>query len=200
MVLDIGRDVCCQTPSPEPCLSGDIQNSPRALGNGPSNNQLFTLPASLEATCQKSRNKLFTLLEPDLQTYNDPSIVEWYKSRGASPETGRAPTTGRTSDDYHGFAKTQSSHAPDQYPIQATNESPTGPAFGFPEESTTGHSRIGSDRMEVGKPKQLPLQSLLNSTQTDERPSKGFGNARLGDGNIEDLVLDGLGWLSSYAP
>lgn len=181
-------------------MTGDTQSSPRALGNGLSDEQLSTPPIGLEATYQKPRSKILTLLEPNLQSYNDPSIVEWYKSREASPESDRAPTTGRTSDDYPGFVKTRSSHAPDQYPVQATNGSLTGLALGLPEGSTTGDSRNDSHRIEVETPKRLPVQSLLNSTQSDERPSKEFGTARLGDSNIEDLVLNGLRWLSSYAP
>lgn len=181
-------------------MTGNTQGSPRAFGNGPSNEQLSTPPAGLAAACQKPRSTILTLLEPNLQSYNDPSIVQWYKSREASPESDRAPTTGRTSNDYPGFAKTQSSHAPDQPTIQPTNGSLTGLALGISEGYTPGGSRNDSHRIEVETPKRLPVQSLLNSTQNDEQHSKEFGTAKLGDGNIEDLVLNGLRWLSSYAP
>lgn len=181
-------------------MTGNIEGSPRALGNGPSSDKLSTQPAGPEAIRWKPRSKVFTLLEPNLQSYNDPSIVEWYKSREASPESDRAPTTGRTSEDYPGFGKTQTLPAPDQYPIQLTDGSLKGPPFGLPEGSTAGASQNDSHGIEVETPRRLPVQSLLNSTQTDERPSKDFGTARLGDRNIEDLVLDGLRWLSSYAP
>ena len=181
-------------------MTGDTQGSHRALGNGLSDEQLSTPPIGLEAICQKPRSKILALLEPNLQSYNDPGIVDWYKSREASPESDRAQTTGSTSDDCPGFVKTRSSHAPDQYCVQATNGSLTGLALGLSEGSATKDTPKDSHRNELETAKRLPVQSLLNSTQTDERPSEDFGTARLGDSNIKDLVLNGLGWLSSYAP
>ena len=53
--------------------------------------------------------------------------------------------------------------------------------------------------------KRLSIQSLLSPERTDERPLKHRPAARLDrdndkDNDIEDLILDGLTWLSSCAP
>ena len=198
--LDSMEDVVCHSPPYEQFPRANDQNSPIGCNNRRSKTQSSELSAEKEITVHELGSKVFSLLEPAMQSYSDPSIIEWYKSRNVSPESDRYSMSEITSDADPASTRIQPSYNRYNHSIDSANGPSVDPGTGRSKGIVNQDSSIASREMESASTKRLSIQSLLSPDRTDERPSKDFSAARLGRNNIEDLILDGLTWLSSYAP
>ena len=202
------EDIVCHSPSYEHFPRPNNQHSSIECNNRQSNPPASELSAKRGDVGQEELgSKVFSLLEPAMQSYSDPSIIEWYKSRDASPESDRYPTSKSTSNTAPA-PSTRIQLSPNMYSqsIDFANR-----PSGSPDAGRSGalvsqqQSSTGSRGMESDSTKRLSIQSLLSPERTDDRPLKDHPAAsRLGrnnnNNNIEDLILDGLTWLSSCAP
>ena len=200
LLSDDMEDIVCHSPSYEQSPRPSHQNSPIERNNPKSKIQPSELSAKREAFSQGLGYKVFSLLEPAMQSYSDPSIIEWYKSRNVSPESDRYPMSPTTSSADPASTRIQPSCIMYNHPIKTANGPLVDPGAGRSEGIVNQDSAIASRKMESASTKRLSIQSLLSPDRTDERPLKDFSAARLGRNNIEDLILDGLTWLSSCAP
>ena len=174
------EDVVCRSPSAKsfwdellPVDQGNRQN--QKLSSKPTQYQ--------EADGQELASEVFNLLGPNIQSYNDPSIIKWYKSREVSPERNH-PSTHTTTlcSSPSASGVSSDSSVADSDRLEHTVRSPR------VEESRRIPVRVVS------------VQSLLSSCTADDLTSHSPKSNRVGQGNIEDAILDGLRWLSSCAP
>lgn len=135
-----------------------------------------------------------------MQSYSDPSIIEWYRSRNVSPESDRYPMSKTASDADPASTRIQTSGDMYSRLIDTANGPSVDPDAGRSDGSITQDSSTASREMESASTKRLSIQSLLSPDRTDQLPLKDFSAARPGRNDIEDLILDGLTWLSSCAP
>lgn len=202
LISDDMEDIVCHSPSYEQFPRPTDQNSSTERNNRRSKTSSSELSAKRDAIGQKlgSKVSVFSLLEPAMQSYSDPSIIEWYRSRNVSPESDRYPTSETTYNTDPASTRTQTSFNICSRSIDFANGPSVNPDAGRSEGLIAQDSPIASREMESDSTKRLSIQSLLSPDRTDERPVKDHSTARLGRNNIEDLILDELTWLSSCAP
>ncbi|KAL8789264.1 MAG: hypothetical protein Q9195_006910 [Heterodermia aff. obscurata] len=198
LIPDDMEDIVCHSPSYDHFPHPNSQSPPIECNSRQSKAQLSDLPAQREAFGQELGSKVFNLLEPAMQSYSDPSIIEWYKSRNVSPESHQYAMSETTSGTDPASTRIQTSGDMYSRSIDTVNGLSVDPDAGRSEGLITQDSSIASQEMDSASTKRLSIQSLLSPK--DERPLKDFSAARLGRSNIEDLILDGLTWLSSCAP
>ena len=202
MTSDDMEDIVCHSPSYERFPRPTDQNSSTERKNRQSRTPSSELSARKDAIGQElgSKVSVFGLLEPAMQSYSDPSIIEWYTSRNVSPESNRYPTSETTSDTEPAPTRIQTSCNVYSRSIDFANGPSVNPDAGRSEGLLVQHSSIASRETDSDSTKRLSIQSLLSPDRTDERPVKDHSAARPGRNNIEDLMLDGLTWPSSCAP
>ena len=194
------EDIVCHSPSYEHFPRPNDQDSPIECNNRQFETQSSKLSDEKKAFGQEPGSEVFSLLEPAMQSYSDPSIIEWYKSRNVSPESDRCPMSETTSDPDPASVRVQFSYDRIDHSMDTANRPLINPGVGRSEVIVNQDSSVASRDMESASKKRLSIQSLLSPDRTDERPLKDFSAARTGRNNIEDLILDGLTWLSSCAP